>query len=146
MEIRILKNSTDILPDPLPSSFHELSLIHQLRPIRDNIDYDNATAIVDRLALMPTRTQDQEDYLETLSELISKYDDQHHFLNTDPITPVESLKYLMTHNQITTLDLCNLLKEDTSIIRDILSGKQELKKEHIRILSEKFKVSPSLFF
>lgn len=140
-----MKNPTDILPDPLPSSFHGLSLIHQLRPIRDNIDYENAVAIVDRLALMNVRTQDQEDYLETLSELISKYDDQHHTQNLDHLTPVESLKYLMTHNQINPSALCDLLNEDTQVMQDILSGKQELQTKHIRILSERFNVNPSLF-
>lgn len=140
-----MKNPTDILPDPLPNSFHELNLMHQLRPIRDNVDYENAVAIIDRLALMRVRTQDQEDYLETLSELIAKYDDQHSAQKMDHLTPVESLKYLMTHNQITPSALCGLLGEDSNLIQDILGGKQELQTTHIRILSDRFKVNPSLF-
>jgi HTH-type transcriptional regulator/antitoxin HigA len=33
-----------------------------------------------------------------------------------------------------------------SIVSDVLNGKRELNKEHIRRLSERFKVSPAVFF
>lgn len=140
-----MKKSIGTLPDPLPDTFHELNLIHQLRPIRDNIDYENATAIVDRLAVLDIRTQDQEDYLETLSELIHKYDQIHYPIQLDHITPIQSLKYLLEQNNITPFQLGEILGESISSVQQILSNKQELSKIHIRTLAQYFKVNSDLF-
>ena len=140
-----MKNTTAIIPDPLPDSFNELNMIHQLRPIRDDIDYENAVAVVDQLAVLNIRTQDQDDYLETLSELIGKYDDEHHTLDLEHLTPIDSLKYLMEQNELTPTHLANLLVEDSLKVGKILNGESELDKTHIRILSEHFKVNPRLF-
>lgn len=140
-----MKNTIAILPDPLPDTFNALNMVHQLRPIRDNVDYDNATAIVDRLAVLDIRTQDQDDYLETLSELIHKYDQIHYPIQLDHITPIQSLKYLLDQNNITPLQLGEILGESTSSVQQILSNKQELSKIHIRTLARYFKVNSDLF-
>lgn len=145
MEIRAMKDTTLVLPDPLPETFNELNMIHQLRPIRDGVDYDNAVAVLDRLAVLNSRNQDQEDYLETLAELIAKYDGKHYAFDYSSITPLVSLSYLMKENNIDSGELSVLLKEDLNDIQNILNGSQELSKTHIRILSDRFKVNPSLF-
>ena len=89
-----MKNTTAVHRDSLPNTFNELNALYQLRPIRDEVDYDNAVEMADRLAVLDHRTQDQEDYLETLTELIGKNDDEHYARALDHITPLESLKYL----------------------------------------------------
>ena len=57
-----------------PESFAALCARHALRPIQDRVDLENAQEIVDALAVLPRRTRDQEDYLETLSTRIEKYE------------------------------------------------------------------------
>jgi hypothetical protein len=46
-------------------TFGALNALHPLRSIRAAVDYDHATEVLDRLAVLDQRTQDQ-DYLETL--------------------------------------------------------------------------------
>ena len=58
-----MKNTIAVLPDPMPDTFEALNMVHQLRPIRDDIDYENAVAIADQLAVLNERTRDQDDYL-----------------------------------------------------------------------------------
>ena len=140
-----MKNTTDILPDPLPDTFDALNMIHQLRPIRDEVDYENAVTVADRIAVLNIRTQDQDDYLETLSELIGKFDDEHYASNLEHLTPIDSLMYLMEQNALTPTHLGDILEKDSDEIRKILKGESELDKTHVRILSEHFKVNPRLF-
>jgi hypothetical protein len=57
----------------LPISFAELVAAFPLRPIGNDVDLRNAEEVVERLAVLPCRTKDQEDYLEVLSALIEHY-------------------------------------------------------------------------
>ena len=95
----------------------------ELRPIRD-IDYENAVAIADQLAVLNKRTRDQDDYLETLGELIASM-----IIN---ITHrnwiiVQSLKYLLEQNDINLSQLGEILGEPFSLIQQLLSEEQELR-------------------
>ncbi|MGA3067923.1 MAG: hypothetical protein ABSF29_13855 [Tepidisphaeraceae bacterium] len=58
----------------VPESFEELCAMHLPRTIRDKVDYENTAEIVDRLAVLDRRTEGQEEYLETLTQLIEAYD------------------------------------------------------------------------
>lgn len=141
-----MKDTIAVLPDPMPDTFEALNMVHQLRPIRDDIDYENAVAIADQLAVLNERTRDQDDYLETLGELISKYDHQYYASQLDHLSPVQSLKYLLEQNDINLSQLGEILGEPVSLVQQLLSEEQELSKTHIRILTRHFKVKPDLFF
>ena len=129
----------------LPETFEALNTLHQLRPIRDEVDYDNAVEVVDRLAVLDRRTPDQEDYLETLAALIGKYDDEHYAADFSHLSPLASLKYLMDQHEINGSQLGELLGKNRSLGGKILRGERQLSKAHIRILADRFKVSPALF-
>jgi HTH-type transcriptional regulator / antitoxin HigA len=58
---------------------------------------------------------------------------------------VEVLAELMAANNLKQKDLAPLLGSD-SIVSEVLYGKRELNKQHIEKLSQRFKVSPALFF
>ncbi len=62
------------------------------------MDYDTAVEFLDRLAILDERTEDQEDYVETLSGLVERYDDEHFALKDSDISPIESLRYLCEQN------------------------------------------------
>ncbi len=140
-----MKSTIAILSDPLPNTFHALNTVHPLRPIRDDIDYENAVAIVDRLAVLYKRTQDQEDYLETLSDLIGKYDHRHYASQFAHLSPIQSLEYLLEKNKINPSQLGEILGESTSWVQKLLSGEHALGKTHILTLARYFKVAPDLF-
>lgn len=139
-----MKAKTRELPAVLPQTFEELCGIHWPRPIHDAVDYENAAAIVDRLALLPKRTKDQEDYLEAISTLIEKYDADH--LPAAEIgDPVETLKFLLAGHEMTASDLGRLLGNRT-LGSAILRGERKISRANARKLADYFKVNPLLFF
>ncbi len=129
---------------PLPDRFEELNAELPLRPIRDDVDYDNAIEMVDRLAVLDVRTRDQEDYLETLSELVGKYDDEHFAADLSRMSAIDTLTFLCEHNGMSASALGELLG-NRSLGSKILRGERQLSKKHIRQLCERFAVSADLF-
>src|SRR3982750_93606 len=79
----------------------------------------------DRLAVLDRRTRDQEDYLETLSTLIEKYEAERAAIDTSGLTPAEMLRYLMRGREMSASDLGRLLGE-RSLGPAILRGDREL--------------------
>jgi HTH-type transcriptional regulator/antitoxin HigA len=129
----------------LPGTFAALNALHPLRPIRDAVDYDNAVEVLDCLAVLDRRTLDQEDYLATLATLFGQYDDEHYAADLSQLTPLDSLKYLMERHGMNGSQLGILLGGNRSLGGKILRGERQLSKAHIRVLAERFKVSPALF-
>jgi HTH-type transcriptional regulator / antitoxin HigA len=127
----------------LPTTFAGLVALHAPRPINDNVDLRNAERVVERLAVMPRRTRDQDDYLEVLSTLIEKHDAER-FDRTSTGTPLGRLKYLMEQHDISASELGRLLG-DRTLGPKVLSGDRELSKAHIAKLARRFKVNPGLF-
>lgn len=137
-------NYTKTQPEPLPQTFDALNALHALRPIKDEIDYDNAVELIDRLAVRADLNEDQGDYLGTLSELIARYDSEHYAMDDSGITGLDSLKSILEENDINASQLGELLG-NRSLGSKILRGERDLSKSHLRILGDRFKVNPSLF-
>jgi HTH-type transcriptional regulator/antitoxin HigA len=127
-----------------PKTFAELVAVHAPRPINDDVDLRNTEEIVERLAVLPRRTKDQEDYLEVLSTLIEKYEQDCYPINRWKATPIERLKYLLDQNEMSASDLGRLLG-DRALGAKILRGHRELSKANIVKLSQRFRVSPAIF-
>jgi HTH-type transcriptional regulator/antitoxin HigA len=87
---------------------------------------------------------DEENRLaELLTLLITDYEDKHYQLRA--ATPLEVVKELMAANNLKQKDLVDVFGTE-SIVPEVLNGKRELNKDHIKRLSERFAVSPPLFF
>jgi HTH-type transcriptional regulator / antitoxin HigA len=128
-----------------PASYLELVREFSLRPIENQAEYEAASAVLDRLAVRGEDGLDagERDYLDALSLFIEAYDDEHAAI-PDGGTPLENLKLLMQANQMKTTDLGNLLG-NRGLASLVLNGKRELSKAHIRLLADRFKVSPAMF-
>ncbi len=59
--------------------------------------------------------------------------------------PLEALKFLLDQHSLLQKDLAGVFGTP-SIVSEVLSGKRELNKDHIKRLSRRFHVSPELFF
>ena len=129
---------------PLPVTWEELTAQLPLRPIHDDAEYDNAVGRLDLLAVLDERTADQEDYLDTLSALVERYDDEHFAIDDSGISPIEVLRYLCEQNGLTASALGELLG-NRSLGSKVLREERQLSKEHIRKLSDRFSVSSDLF-
>ena len=129
---------------PLPDTWAELTAELPLRPVHNDMDYDNAVELLDRLAVLDERTEDQDDYVETLSGLVEQYDDEHFAIKGPAISPIESLRYLCKQNGMIASALGELLG-NRSLGSKVLRGERQLSKEHIRKLCDRFSVSSDLF-
>jgi antitoxin component HigA of HigAB toxin-antitoxin module len=137
---------TTTLMEVLPNTFEKLCRLHWPRPIHDAVDYDSATEMVDRLALLSKRTEDQDDYLEALSTLIEKYDkDLLPAVESDGGDVMTKLKYLMEGQNMSASDLGRLLGNRT-LGAAILRGERKISRANAQVLGDHFKVNPALFF
>lgn len=60
-------------------------------------------------------------------------------------TPIEVIEELMAAHDLKNKDLVGIFATE-SVVSEILGGKRNLTVEHIKRLSEKFNVSPAVFF
>ena len=85
----------------------------------------------------------EEKYAELLTILIKAYEEKHYPIRA--LSPVEVLTELMAANNLKQKDLAPLFGSE-SIVSEVLHGKREMNKQHIEKLSQRFNVSPALFF
>ena len=127
----------------LPQDYAGLIGVFPLRPLHDEIDLANATEIIDAMAGHDL-TRDQEDYLDVLSDMVRRYEDEHHPLPPDRSTPLTRLKYLLEQAGMSASDLGRLLG-NRGLGSVLLSGRRQLSKRHILALARHFKISADYF-
>ena len=132
------------LPQLKTMQYRDLVDTRPLRLIRNDRLLGEAQKVINKLAILPRLTRGQADYLEVLTVLVEKYEDEHYVINIDQLGPIELLKHLLDENGMTGSDLGRLLGH-RELGAKILSKKQSLSKRHIKILAEQFKVDAGLF-
>jgi len=118
-----------------------------LRPLRNSAEYEQAAAILDRLAVRPegSLAPGEQDYMEALTLLVQAYDSERFQIETAHLSPLDMLKYLMEQKGMRSADLARVLGGNRALASLILNGHRALSKTHIRLLADHFKVEPSLF-
>jgi len=93
------------------------------------------------------RSQDltpaEKELAELLTLLIADFEERHYRLPR--AKPLDVLHFLMDQHGLKQKDLVDVFGT-ASIVSEILNGKRELNKGQIARLSERFQVSPELFF
>lgn len=115
-----------------------------LKPIRDDKTHASAVAVVTMLAQAGQMNQDQSDYFDVLSDLISAYENRNWPIDTSDSTVPQIIESFMEDHGMSQSDLGRLLGERT-MGHKILSGKRQLTVSQVKKLAETFKVSPKLF-
>jgi len=80
---------------------------------------------------------------ELLTLLIEEFEEKHYQLKA--ASPAEVLVELMDVHNLKQKDLVGIFATE-SVVSEVLSGKRSLTVDHIKRLSERFHVSPELFF
>ncbi len=88
-------------------------------------------------------TRAEKELAELLTLLIEDFEEKHYQLPR--AKPVKVLHFLMDQHGLKQKDLMDVFGTP-SIVSEVLSGKRDLNKDHIKRLSERFHVSPELFF
>ena len=114
--------------------------------IRTEADYRRMLADVEPYMIEAAKHPDKplNELLQIKIALLEHYENKHHQIETSDLNPIDILKDLLDRHEMTASDLGRLLG-DRSLGSRILSGKRSLSKRHIRILSDRFNVSPALF-
>jgi HTH-type transcriptional regulator/antitoxin HigA len=130
--------------DPLPEEYLQLVQWRPLMRIKDEVDLDNATELMDRLAVLDDPTQGQGEYLDVLTTLVEEYEREHHDIDASGMTPLELLRYLVEQSGMTASALGNLLGQ-RQLGSAILRGARGMSKAHVVRLADYFKVDARLF-
>jgi len=88
-------------------------------------------------------TTAEEKLIALLTVLVEDYESKHY--PVPDAGPLDIIRHLMDANDLRQKDLVDIFGTE-SIVSDVLNGKRELTKEHIRRLSKRFGVSPAVFF
>jgi HTH-type transcriptional regulator / antitoxin HigA len=112
-------------------------------PITSERQHEEYLSVLDKLASKDNPSSDEEKYAEVLITLIEAYEEEHY-----PIadaSPIQVQCALMDANNLLQKDLVPIFGSE-SIVSEVLHKKRNLNKTHIERLSERFRVSPSVFF
>jgi len=80
---------------------------------------------------------------ELLTLLIEDFEDKTYLLPA--ASPVDIVRHLMESNGLRQADMVDVFGSP-SIASEVMNGKRDLAKSHIERLSQRFSVSPALFF
>ncbi len=120
-------------------------LLSQLKPEVINGEAQNRAYIeqLEELTSRKTVTPAEKKLIGLLTVLVEDFESRH--FPVPEATPLEIIRHLMEAHHLRQKDLIDVFGTE-SIVSDVLNGKRDLAKEHIRRLSQRFHVSPSVFF
>jgi HTH-type transcriptional regulator/antitoxin HigA len=113
------------------------------RPIRTEEENEKYIRLLEEMERRGGLDDAEKEFAELLTVLIEKFEDAHYQLR--PSTPLEAIAELMDANDLRQKDLVDVFGTE-SVVSEVLNGKRELNKDHIKRLSVRFNVSPELFF
>ncbi|MBI3270724.1 MAG: helix-turn-helix domain-containing protein [Planctomycetes bacterium] len=124
-------------------TYFELVRRFPLRPIRSELELDRATEVIDELLSRPRLDADEADYLDVLSDLTEKYEEEKHPM--PPASDAEMLAFLIEQKGVTQAEVSRATGMAVSTLCEILSGKRTVPRFKIGKLAAYFHVSPAVF-
>ena len=128
----------------IPKSYRELCELCLPRPIHDDAQDEEATAMMLALAGFTRLNAEQQDYLDVLTEFVDEYD-KGKKIRWPTISGLDTLKYLLEENGMSAADLSRILGASRNLGAMILRGERRLTLAHVRTLAKRFRVSADLF-
>jgi HTH-type transcriptional regulator / antitoxin HigA len=121
------------------------ALLSETRPEVIHDERQNQTYIrrLEELTAKKSVTRAEEKLIELLAVLIEDFEAKH--FPVPEVPPLDIIRHMMEAHGLRQKDLVDVFGTE-SIASEVLHGKRELTKEHIRRLSGRFGVSPAVFF
>jgi HTH-type transcriptional regulator/antitoxin HigA len=121
------------------------NLLEETKPEVIHGEEENRRTIelLESLTAKEQPTEAEKKLIDLLTVLIEQFEDQHY--PVVGVGPLDIIRHLMEEHQLRQKDLAEVFGTE-SIVSDVLNGKRELNKDHIKRLSERFHVSPEIFF
>jgi len=111
-------------------------------PIETESEYDRVLKVVEKLTFKKDRTTEEKDLYKLLVILVEAYEKQNYPM--DESAPHEILQHIMEASGTSQADLVGIIGS-SSVVSEVVNGKCSISKAQAKVLSEYFKVSPSLF-
>jgi len=119
-------------------------LLPYIHEPRNEAEYEKLLGLVDELMGISRKKKDER--VTTLLKLIAKnikaYEESRYA--TKRLSPIEILEFLMEEHSLGQGDLPGIGSQ--SLVSKILKGERQFTMQHIRYLSKRFGVSPSVFY
>jgi HTH-type transcriptional regulator / antitoxin HigA len=112
-----------------------------IRTENENEAYIEVLRALDRRSKLLTAAE--REFADLLTLLIEDFEERHYSIPRAKAHEV--VRFLLDEHRLRQKDLLDIFGAP-SIVSEILSGKRELTKDHIRRLSARFHVSPEVFF
>jgi HTH-type transcriptional regulator/antitoxin HigA len=125
-----------------PVRYGELCAEAIPKVIANEREFDRMTKELENLAFRENPTPEETALAELLAKLIQDYDDRRHPLPDLP--PYKLIRFLMDQRGLRQADLLPIFGA-RSIASDVLNGRREPSKAHIRRLAEFFQIPAGLF-
>lgn len=98
---------------------------------------------LEQLTSKPAVSLAEEKLIALLTVLVEEYENKHYPVPT--AGPLDILRHLMEVHELRQKDLVDVFGAE-STVSDVLNGKRDITKEQVRRLSNRFHVSPAVFF
>jgi len=121
------------------------ALLSETQPevIQGDVDNQRYIDMLEHYTALPSPTKAQGKLIELLTVLVEAFENKHY--PVPDAGPLDIIRHLMEVHKLRQKDLADVFGTE-SIVSDVLNGKRDLAKEHIRRLSARFNVSPAVFF
>jgi antitoxin component HigA of HigAB toxin-antitoxin module len=137
------RNKTSLPRFPaLPKTYEALCHLHMPRTIHDGIELEATTEIIDLMAGHEL-IKDQADYLTTLADLVSVYEENH----IDQLPKLKPHDFLAAHLDNIGMSATawgKLIGIDRSTASRLLRGERKLNTDHIRKTAEALHIDTGL--
>jgi HTH-type transcriptional regulator/antitoxin HigA len=124
-------------------SYKKLVAKHPPHVIHTEEENEAYIAELEALYSQEELTPEESEYADLIKVLIEKFESRYQIKRA--ASPLDVVHHLMDARDLKQSDMLDVFGSK-GIASEVLSGKRELSKAHIQRLSEKFHVSPSLFF
>lgn len=111
--------------------------------IRTDEENERCIATLEVLLNRDRLSSEEKELADLLTVLIEKYEERYRIQPSS--TPAERVRHFMDAHGLKPADMLAVFGTK-SVVSEVLSGKRELSKAHIRALSKRFNVSPEIFF
>jgi len=124
-----------------PAKYGRLCATVLPKVIETDEEFDRLVEVMESLDRKPDATPEEAALRDLLEKLIKDYDDQ---FELPEVPPHKMIAFLMEHRGLRQADLLPIFGS-RSVASEVLAGKREPSKAHIRKLAEFFRVSTDLF-
>jgi HTH-type transcriptional regulator/antitoxin HigA len=110
--------------------------------IQSEAEYDRLVAAMNKLAVKPRLSPEEDRLLDLLSALVEAYDQKHYAI--PQATPAMVIRMLIQDRGLKNKDLESVLGS-SGVTSEVINGKRNPSKAQIKALAQFFQVSPELF-